>query len=242
MSAESNLTEFLEQNFNEDEMRFLCADLGISYESLPGDNKKRKALEIIGYMQRRGQIDQLIEKVAQERPHLQPPRNATDIPPANAVDERPTNINTNNNEVNVNVSTHTPDSFNNRLIVLLAAAVGVSLLIILGAWGASSLFSSETTATDTAVPTDRFTYQIRVREKSNNQPIENAKVTINLPGTPPVDDYTDSTGLAVFRIDNEFADNLAVLHIEKDGYTDWDQNITIKADEQPQEIKLEKVP
>ena len=241
MSAESNLAKLLDHNFNEDEMRFLCADLDISYESLPGNNKKRKALEIVDFMQRRGQYDLLVKKVAEERPHLQPQLNAieSDPPSGNANQTNPVTVNTNSSEVNGNVTTV---SFYNPLIVFIAVAVGVSLLIILGVWGTSWLSSLNEATTDTAVPTNRFTYQVRVQENSNNQPVENANITIYLPGIPPINDYTDSTGLAVFRIDNQFANELVTLHITKDGFEDWDQNITIKADEQPLEIKLEKVP
>lgn len=91
----------------------------------------------------------------------------------------------------------------------------------------------------TAVSTDRFTYQIRIQETSTDQPIEDANVTINLPGTPPVNDFTDSTGLAVFLIDDQFVNALVVVQVTRNGYKDWEQYITLKTGEHPQEMKLQ---
>lgn len=216
MSAEANLIELLEQNYNEDELRYLCVALNIPYESISGDNNKRKALEIVGYMQRRGRLDVLIEKVAQERPNLKPELN----------------------NISKQTTAHSP---NNRVFILIATGIALTLVLILGVWGASSFFSPETTPSETAVPTTRFLYQVRVRDNAN-QPIENAYVTIDLPGTTPIYKYTDSTGLAALHINNQYAGRNVVLHVTKDGYEDWDQNITIAADERPYEIKLPPVP
>lgn len=216
MSAEANLIELLEQNYNEDELRYLCVALNIPYESISGDNNKRKALEIVGYMQRRGRLDVLIEKVAQERPNLKPELN----------------------NISKQTTAHSP---NNRVFILIATGIALTLVLILGVWGASSFFSPETTPSETAVPTTRFLYQVRVQDNAN-QPIENAYVTIDLPGTSPVNEYTDSTGLAALHINNQYAGRNVVLHVTKDGYEDWDQNITIAADERPYEIKLPPVP
>lgn len=216
MSAEANLIELLEQNYNEDELRYLCVALNIPYESISGDNNKRKALEIVGYMQRRGRLDVLIKKVAQERPNLKPELN----------------------NISKQTTAHSP---NNRVFILIATGIALTLVLILGVWGASSFFSPETTPSETAVPTTRFLYQVRVRDNAN-QPIENAYVTIDLPGTTPIYKYTDSTGLAALHINNQYAGRNVVLHVTKDGYEDWDQNITIAADERPYEIKLPPVP
>lgn len=216
MSAEANLIELLEQNYNEDELRYLCVALNIPYESISGDNNKRKALEIVGYMQRRGRLDVLIEKVAQERPNLKPELN----------------------NISKQTTAHSP---NNRVFILIATGIALTLVLILGVWGASSFFSPETTPSETAVPTTRFLYQVRVQDNAN-QPIENAYVTIDLPGTTPIYKYTDSTGLAALHINNQYAGRNVVLHVTKDGYEDWDQNITIAADERPYEIKLPPVP
>ncbi len=98
---------------------------------------------------------------------------------------------------------------------------------------------SNPTAVNTAVSSSRFTYQIRVLENVTNQPVETANVTIDLPGAPPVNDFTDSTGLAVFLIDSQFADKIVLVHVTKNGYQDWDQTITLKTGERPQVMKLQ---
>ncbi|MCL5996109.1 MAG: tetratricopeptide repeat protein [Chloroflexi bacterium] len=59
-----NLIEY----FNTDELRSLCFDLGIDWESLAGEGKNAKARELITYMQRRGKLDELMKAVREVRP------------------------------------------------------------------------------------------------------------------------------------------------------------------------------
>lgn len=49
------------RSFNLEEMRTLCLDLGISYDSLSGDTIELKATSLIAYMQRRGQLLRLMD-------------------------------------------------------------------------------------------------------------------------------------------------------------------------------------
>ena len=53
--------------FSTGELKALCADLDIDYESLAGEGKERKALELILYMKRRGQLKQLLDYCASKR-------------------------------------------------------------------------------------------------------------------------------------------------------------------------------
>ena len=234
MSTQTDLTELLEQNFNEDELIYLCTDLNIPYESISGDNKKRKALEIVNYMQRRGQLDILVNQVAEERPHLQPqliaiyPQAFTQT--ASSPPPKPQQT-----------TTQTANQSSNKTPLLIGGGIILLLVLIFGLWGISNIFSPG--PEQTAVPTngERFLYQVRIQD-NDNQPIDNAQVTIDLPGTTPINTYTDSTGLAAFQIDSQYANEIVRLHVEKNGYDSWDQHITITADERPYEIKLTPVP
>ncbi|NIV98293.1 hypothetical protein GWN26_03735 [Candidatus Saccharibacteria bacterium] len=54
--------------FSEEELRSLCFDLGIDYEELGGRSKSVKVLELIGFMQRRARLDELVFLARELRP------------------------------------------------------------------------------------------------------------------------------------------------------------------------------
>jgi hypothetical protein len=53
------LRDFIVAHFNDNELRDLCFDLGIDYESLPGEGKAAKARELTAYCQRRDRLAEL---------------------------------------------------------------------------------------------------------------------------------------------------------------------------------------
>ncbi|MCC6603091.1 MAG: hypothetical protein IT327_07770 [Anaerolineae bacterium] len=57
-------------HFDEEELRTLCLLLNIDYESLGGDGKRAKAERLVGYLDRRGRTDELLEKLDQLRPKV----------------------------------------------------------------------------------------------------------------------------------------------------------------------------
>lgn len=60
----------LTQYFSDDELRTLCVDLEVDYESLPGQGKEGKARELIAHLQRRDLLPGLIAKCGQQRPNV----------------------------------------------------------------------------------------------------------------------------------------------------------------------------
>jgi hypothetical protein len=60
----------LVEHFNASELKDLCFELGIDYESLSGDNKTDKARELIAYCLRRGKLAELLQKCAAARPGM----------------------------------------------------------------------------------------------------------------------------------------------------------------------------
>lgn len=63
------LRQVLTDYFNEDELRDLCFDLGIDYESLPGNSKAGKARELVAFAERRGRFEELVGHARRVRPN-----------------------------------------------------------------------------------------------------------------------------------------------------------------------------
>jgi hypothetical protein len=64
------LRQVLVKGFNESELKTLCFDLGVDYDSLPGEHKDDKARELVAYFERRLRISKLAEACARERPEF----------------------------------------------------------------------------------------------------------------------------------------------------------------------------
>ena len=64
------LREILTKRLNEAELRDLCFDLKVDYDSLPGAGTTNKARELIAYFERRQNVSQLIETVRRQRPDI----------------------------------------------------------------------------------------------------------------------------------------------------------------------------
>jgi hypothetical protein len=57
------LREWLAAHLDLSQLRALSADLGLDYEDLGGQSVKLKAQELIGYLNRRGRLDDLLQAV-----------------------------------------------------------------------------------------------------------------------------------------------------------------------------------
>ena len=67
----SQLRKQIEEYFSMNDLKNLCADLGVDGEIISGDNKSAFAREIIQYFQHRGKTSTLIEKLREERPEVE---------------------------------------------------------------------------------------------------------------------------------------------------------------------------
>ena len=56
--------------FDDDELNTLCFEIGVDYDALPATGQYGKARELIEYMERRGKIDRLRQKILNKRPFL----------------------------------------------------------------------------------------------------------------------------------------------------------------------------
>lgn len=64
------LAEKLTSCFNVEELKTLCFHLCVRYDELGGDTQPVRVIELIGYCERRGRIQELIERARQDRPHI----------------------------------------------------------------------------------------------------------------------------------------------------------------------------
>lgn len=67
----ASLGRQISQNFNEDELRDFCLELGIDYEDLRGSSKSSKARELADYCRRQGLVPQLWQNLYDRKGHVQ---------------------------------------------------------------------------------------------------------------------------------------------------------------------------
>jgi hypothetical protein len=58
------------ERFDEEELRMLCFDLGVDYDSLRGEGKEGKARELLLYLSRRARVLELVDRVRTQRPNM----------------------------------------------------------------------------------------------------------------------------------------------------------------------------
>lgn len=66
-----HLRQVLTQYYSEGELRTMCFDMGIDYESVGGRGKAEKVVELVAYAQRYGRLDQFAAYVRQTREFIQ---------------------------------------------------------------------------------------------------------------------------------------------------------------------------
>lgn len=76
------LRQVIAARFDEEELRTLCFDLGVDYDSLRGEGKENKARELLATMERRGRVLSLIENGRRLRPDILWPEIAQGAPAA----------------------------------------------------------------------------------------------------------------------------------------------------------------
>ena len=59
----AQLRQLLSESFDDNELRDLCFDLRIDYESLPGDGKSAKARELVMYCDRHKRLDEFLGRL-----------------------------------------------------------------------------------------------------------------------------------------------------------------------------------
>lgn len=68
--SRSQLLQNLGEAFDGEELKTLCFDLKVDYDDLAGAGKRDKARELVGYMERRGRLPELVVFADKKRPHM----------------------------------------------------------------------------------------------------------------------------------------------------------------------------
>ena len=79
--TQNQLRDALVEFFDLDELRFLCSDLEVNYDSFSGDNLNTKALSIATWSYRHGRMDDLAAIIKRERPFALEGTNISPAPP-----------------------------------------------------------------------------------------------------------------------------------------------------------------
>lgn len=69
-SLQVKLRDALSKNFKSDELEILCNDVGIEFDNIEGTNRTSKALNLVGYVDRRGELNKLLFATAKSRPMI----------------------------------------------------------------------------------------------------------------------------------------------------------------------------
>lgn len=69
-SSQTSTREHLTTHFSSGELRDLCFDLDIDYDSLPGNGKSDKARELVAYCLRHGRAQELVARCRELRPQI----------------------------------------------------------------------------------------------------------------------------------------------------------------------------
>lgn len=68
--SENLIRKVMLNNFPMEELKILSYELGLEWESFPGETKSAKAREIIVYMARRNRLGELVDEIILKRPHI----------------------------------------------------------------------------------------------------------------------------------------------------------------------------
>lgn len=215
------LTQTIWSRFSLSEIKDLCFRLGISHEDIPGSTRRDKARELVLYCERHGRLPELAQRVAELRP-----KSAT----IESVDNAPGRNKLNKTERTAKI-----------WVPIIVALIGLAGIII------PKLIDTETTeptsipsrASDTPANATDFDYAVTVRDRDTIKPISGAHVLIETGGgIAPKNGYTDSNGYVRIAIDAKLVDTKGRLSIEAIGYQRFTQEINLKLDELPAEVRL----
>jgi hypothetical protein len=89
---------------------------------------------------------------------------------------------------------------------------------------------------------DGIDYAVRVQAQDTGDYVERARVTIEISGKAPLDDITDTQGLARIHIPSSHAEHPGKLIVEASGYKRYEQHINLTPDALPDVVQLERSP
>lgn len=127
---------------------------------------------------------------------------------------------------------------NNALQRLANACAVVALLVAV-----LTLVIPASPSTDQNQPQDeRFPYSVRIQREGTGQNIPNARVTIEVEGLAPLDEVTDSNGIARFFVGRAYSGKPGRVLVEAIGYQAHRQEIDLAENDLPNTILLKLSP
>jgi hypothetical protein len=85
-----------------------------------------------------------------------------------------------------------------------------------------------------------FDYLVQVQDRVTGDYVQDAKVTIQVPGKVPLDDTTDVNGIVAIVVDSSYAGRRGKLIIEASGYKRYEQHINLAPGALPDVVQLEQ--
>ena len=64
------LRDLITVHYNDSELRTLCFDLNVDYDTLAGEEKSAKVRELISFLHRRNRLTELTNTIARNRPDI----------------------------------------------------------------------------------------------------------------------------------------------------------------------------
>lgn len=120
-------------------------------------------------------------------------------------------------------------------VPIIVAIIGLVGILI-------STLANTVDKTSTPQPSTTFDYLVRVQTKDTGEPISNARVTIEVAGQAPIDEVTDSNGIARVFVNANYAGQPGRLIVEAGEYKLYRQEIDIREASLPDTIQLEQLP
>ena len=118
----------------------------------------------------------------------------------------------------------------------VAIITGIFAVIVALIPVVASLIRSPDGPTPTPTP---MSYVVRVEgQNSPGTGIKDAKVTLEVPGRPPLDAYTDGNGVATIIVPAQYVGGSAVIIVEAPGFATFRQNIRVDAGALPPLVRL----
>lgn len=118
-----------------------------------------------------------------------------------------------------------------RLITRLLGIAAILVLVLLISSAVVSMSKSPS-----------FSYPFRIQSKQTNQQVANAQVIIEMSGSTPTVQFTDSEGLCSFQLDRSYLGSLAHIRVEATGFQTIVHEIELNEHQIPEILELEPLP
>jgi len=210
----AELRQNLSRCFDEEELRTLCSDLGVDYDSLRGEGKEAKVRELIAYHVRHDRILQLVATLKEQRPDVPWQELLGPLPPA----PRP-------------VRPTPSERGRNRMVKIAVALIGAIATIIVGYWQFVPKPIREPRPQE-------LSCRGRVIDAATGDSIYQAKVTLEIPGSLPVIGYTDTDGVYSLSAESYSTSVGGRVRVEATGYERFERIVTVSCTPRFEEILL----